>query len=165
MTVMSVDAKDQLEAYLAGVVDVLRGDGHDLVDIQNVVESLREQIYDLATDGGHRPASLADIEQVLTEMEPPEAYRAVGRVLSIRSRQRSTKLVLAYLSVGLSIGAMLTIFAVPAMGWFAPYHPPVYGAGQVVALGAGLASWSEPLGRFGAICATLFLIAGLIAKA
>lgn len=163
MAVLSIDANERLEAYLADVADVLSGDGHGLTDIRNIVESLREQIYELATDGGQRSATLTDIELTLAEMEPPEAFRAVSRVLAMKAGRRSTQRVLAYFAVAMSLGTMLTIFMVPAADWLVPYHPKIYGVGQITALAAGVASWSEPLGRFGAVCAALFLIAAILA--
>jgi len=155
VAVLSIEANERLEAYLADVAEILRGDGHDLVDIKNIIDSLREQIYEIATVDGQRPASLDEIEQALGEMEPPDAFRAASRVLAIKTKNRATKRALAYLSAGLSMGAVLIYFAVAAV-----YHPvpAIFGFGQVTALAAGAASWSEPVGRFGAICAALFIV-------
>jgi hypothetical protein len=159
MAVLSLEANERLEAYLAEVAEILQGDGHDLADIKNIIDSLREQIHEIATLGGQRSASLDEIEQALAELEPPEAFRAASRVLAIKTKHRATKRMLAYLSAGLSIGAVLAYFAVAAV--HQPV-PPIYSIGQVAALAAGLASWSEPVGRFGAICAALLIIGALL---
>ena len=159
MAVLSLEASERLEAYLAEVAEILQGDGHELADIRNIIDSLREQIHETATLDGQRAASLEDIEQALAQMEPPEAFRAASRVLAIKTRHRGTKRVLAYLSAGLSIGAVLAYFAVAAV--LQPV-PAIFGFGQVTALAAGAASWSEPVGRFGAICAALLILGALI---
>ncbi len=166
MTILSIDAKQRLDRYLSEVAEALRSAGHDPLEIENVVASLREQIYDLATPSGRQSVSVSDIENALSQLEPPDVYSVPPVDTSGVERQRSlgNKRALSYVSVFLSIGGVLIATALNAGLWLPQFVGPIFGLTQVIGLAAGLAAWSETLGRFGAFCAALFLFFGLLTK-
>ena len=170
MALLSIEAKQLMDRYLSDVSHALKNSGHDSNEIESVVKGLEEQIYELSTRNNKPNISLADVEQTLEKLEPAEIYSAdpVHEILPATIATKSskpktsaaTKLGIFSISICL-IGITITTI-LKQTAWIPSLTGPLFGATQITALAAGIASWSSTLGKFGAICATLFLLSVLL---
>lgn len=159
---LQAGAERRLNAYLDEVTAALRASGEDEAGVETVRESLREQVLEIAGRGAEEVIDSEGIGAAIATLDTPEAYGATPRddAAAIAAAPKVPLSGLAKLSAGLSVVGALFVIATGFMGLEGKQQDAAGGAfviAELIALAAGMITWRESWGRFGAISALLLL--------
>jgi len=77
------EARKRIDAYLDAIDRVLAGAGMSRSERRNVTDDVETQIQEmLAARGSAQPPAIADVEAVLSQLDPPEAYASPERTVT-----------------------------------------------------------------------------------
>ncbi|HUW56376.1 MAG TPA: hypothetical protein VMZ92_07045 [Planctomycetota bacterium] len=126
---------------------------------REILTDLASHIHEaLASRVSEREPTLADLEQVLAEMDPPESYAPQGDVEGAAGSDRRTIGIAALCT---SLGSLL---AAGLLAVLADTRLPFFllVVGQVAALGLGILSRSSPFGKAAIITSSALLVLSVL---
>lgn len=145
--------RSKVEAYIKEVA--ARSGSMPKAQQQELLRQLESHIYEaLAAKVGERDAQVADVEAVLSEMDPPESYGGQGRLSAWGLT--SGKWALLVSIGGLAASALLALCCSGRIGLSTWVPLLLFWSAQLAAFILGLQSWREPFGK-----AAVFTSAGL----
>lgn len=190
------DAERRLDEHLDAIERVLSEGGMHRPERRSIVDEVEAQVREMLAErvGEGGEPTLADMDTVLVEVDPPEAYAGdEAGAGTERTLKASTSEVDASaarygrISLRLCIGGLLCLLFVPALmavyAWATT--PPngmrvsialtwgvavlVFVICQVVAIPCGILGWRTPVGKAGTVTASVLLgltvIAGVLVVA
>lgn len=176
MVSLTPPAQRRLSVYLGSVRAALKVDALSDVEIASTIDALEEQIIIEVAQSEAGETDEAALARVLAKVDPPASFEPSSRVENRFDHSEKTSQegdggtasdavakALAIISAACVAGAALLPFIL--VGAKAPYDDPAGGGilvfGSAIAFAAGVASFQERLGRFGAYggCSMLAIIA------
>lgn len=164
---LTPDAERQLSGYISSVRAALKHDGASDLAIDTAVSALEEHVLIKATEHPNGAIDAATLKRVLEGIDPPAAFADVSPTDDSTphgARLRAPKnLITPVLAVTSALFVFVAVFApVFLLGLDAPYDDPAGGGilvfGSIIALSAGIASFGERLGKFGAYAGSAILV-------
>ncbi len=168
MDYLSRGAKKQLKKYLKKVGRAMRKKGTGREEIESVIESLREQVYEIVGEPEQKLSKI-DMSEILGNFDAPAAFGSQVDEIGLSPQNQNTWV--ARLSIIAAIGGVfmlifVNIIAKASGGDGEEIGGSIFVIIELLALLTGLVTFRQKYGKMGAILsASILLILFLVLTA